>query len=77
MLKRVQHDEKKVSHSEPGPEPCPETSSGSNEFRIYRFRNLEFGNDSISIVFVLAPKESLKKVVRLKRRGEIRGQEMT
>jgi hypothetical protein len=24
-------------HPEPGPEPCPETSSGSNEFRIYDF----------------------------------------
>jgi hypothetical protein len=38
MLKRVQHDNKGLGFvfcdPEPGPEPCPETSSGSIEFRI-------------------------------------------
>jgi hypothetical protein len=41
MLKQVQHDSKKgisrSCHPEPGSEPCPESSSGSIEFRIYDF----------------------------------------
>jgi hypothetical protein len=51
MLNQVQHDSSvrflPFCHPEPGPEPCPETSSGSNEFRIYDFGisvlSLEFG----------------------------------
>ena len=41
MLKQVQHDKivwfRSRCHPEPGPEPCPETTSGSNEFRICDF----------------------------------------
>jgi hypothetical protein len=52
MLKQVQKHDKKIRfspfcHPEPGPEPCPETSSGSIELRIYDFGisvlGLEFG----------------------------------
>ena len=45
MLKGVQHDMPvrfwSFCHPEPGPEPCPETSSGSIEFNL-RFRDLVF-----------------------------------
>jgi len=38
MLKQLQHDMTvrfwSFCHSEPGPEPCPETSSGSIEFDL-------------------------------------------
>ena len=53
---------KRVCHPEPGPEPCPETSSGSIEFDL-RFRDLllaglvkiwdDFAPTSGSVDFIL------------------------
>ena len=58
MLKQVQHDIKgKTStpcHPEPGPEPCPETSSGSIEFDL-RFRDLAFDPEYVIFSKFLHP----------------------
>jgi hypothetical protein len=53
-----------MCHSEPGPEPCPETSSGSIEFDL-RFRNLEFSNDNKSIAFALLILQAFQRITLL------------
>jgi hypothetical protein len=51
-------------HPKPGPEPSPETSSGSVEFRIYRVRDLCFENLVFPSGIVETPRLDAKFLLR-------------